>query len=88
MEYANQLISGSPFMVKAYDVGSISVEKITDGVVGRRSSFFGKFTELSSLKRHGPFVAFYFYCKIMLYGINYTYHSINTVNIFHVLFRG
>ena len=22
------------------------------------------------IKRHGPFVAFYFYCKIMLYGIN------------------
>ena len=25
------------------------------------------------LKRHGPFVVFYFYCKIMLYGIHYTY---------------
>ena len=27
------------------------------------------------LKRHGPFVAFYLYCKIMLYGINYTYYT-------------
>ena len=25
---------------------------------------------LCVLKRHSPFVAFYFYCKIMLYGIN------------------
>ena len=33
------------------------------------------------LKRHGPFVAFYFYCKIMLYGINYTYYSVKTVKI-------
>ena len=41
------------------------------------------------LKRHGPFVAFYFYCKIMLYGINYTYYSVKTVKIgFHVPFRG
>ena len=42
-----------------------------------------------SLKRHGPFVAFYFYCKIMLYSINYTYYSIKTVKMcFHVPFRG
>ncbi|KAK2172986.1 hypothetical protein NP493_913g02000 [Ridgeia piscesae] len=35
------------------------------------------------------FVAFYFYCKIMLYGINYTYYSIKTVKIcYHVPFRG
>ena len=27
---------------------------------------------LHALKQHGPFVAFNFYCKIMLYGINYT----------------
>ena len=40
------------------------------------------------LKRHGPFVAFYFSCKIMLYGINYTYYSVKTVKIcFHVPFR-
>ena len=30
------------------------------------------------LKRHGPFVPFYFYCKIMLYGINYIYYSVKT----------
>ena len=43
----------------------------------------------TALKRHGPFVAFYFYCKIMLYGINYTYYSVKTVKIcFHVPFRG
>ena len=36
---------------------------------------------LSVLKRHGLFLAFYFYCKIMLYGINYTYYSVKTVNI-------
>ena len=43
------------------------------------------------LKRHGPFVAFYFYCKIMLHvhGINYTYCSVKTVKMcFHVPFRG
>ena len=41
------------------------------------------------LKRHGPFVAFYFYCKIMLYGINYTYYCVQTVKrCFHVPFRG
>ena len=43
------------------------------------------------LKRHGPFVAFYFYYKIMLHGINYTYYiySIQRVKIcFHVPFRG
>ena len=40
------------------------------------------------LKRHGPFVAFHFYCEIMLYSINYTYYSIKTVKIcFHVPFR-
>ena len=34
-------------------------------------------------------VCFYFYCKIMLYGINYTYYSGKTVKIcFHVPFRG
>ena len=33
------------------------------------------------LNRHGPFVAFYFYCKIMLYGIDYTCYSIKTVKI-------
>ena len=42
-----------------------------------------------SLKRHGPFVAFYFYCKIMLCGLNYTYYSVQTVKrCFHVPFRG
>ena len=42
-----------------------------------------------SLKRHDPFVAFYFYCRIMLYGKNYTYYSVKTVKIcFHVPFRG
>ena len=41
------------------------------------------------LKRHGPFVALYFYCKIMLYGINCTYCSVKTVKIcFHLPFRG
>ena len=39
------------------------------------------------LKRHGLYVAFY--CKIMLYGINYTFDSIKPVKIcFHVPFRG
>ena len=37
------------------------------------------------LKRHGPFVAFYFYCKIMSYSINYTYYS-NIKICFHVPF--
>ena len=41
------------------------------------------------LKRHGPFVAFYLYCKTMLYGINYTYYSVKTVKIcFYVPFMG
>ena len=40
------------------------------------------------LKRHGPFVAFYFYCKIMLYGINYTYYSIKTIKIFFMYHLG
>ena len=41
------------------------------------------------LKRHGPFVAFILYCKIMLCGIKYTYYSVKTVKIcFHVPFRG
>ena len=42
---------------------------------------FSMYTLLLSLlvlKRHGPFVAFNFYCKIMLYGINYTYYSVKT----------
>ena len=31
----------------------------------------------------------YFYCKIMLYCINYTYYSVKTVKIcFHIPFRG
>ena len=35
------------------------------------------------------FVAFYFYCKIMLYGVNYTYYSVTPVKIcFHLPFRG
>ena len=34
------------------------------------------------LKRHGPFVAFYLYCKIMSYGINHTYYSVKTVKIY------
>ena len=43
----------------------------------------------SKLKRHGPFVAFNIYCKIMLYGINYTYYSVKPVKIsFRVPFRG
>ena len=49
----------------------------------------GKHLTDGILKRHGPFVAFNFYCKIMLYGINYTYYSVKTVKIcFHVPFRG
>ena len=28
------------------------------------------------LNGHGPFVAFYFYYKIMLYGINYTIKTV------------
>ena len=41
------------------------------------------------LKRHGSFMAFYIDCKIMLYGIHYTYYSVKTVKIcFHVPFRG
>ena len=48
-----------------------------------------RLTSVIILKRRGPFVAFYFYCKIMLYGINYTYYSVKTVKIcFHVPFRG
>ena len=44
---------------------------------------------VDDLKRHGLFMAFNFYCKIMLHGINYTYYSIKTVKIcFHVPFRG
>ena len=33
------------------------------------------------LKRHGPFVAFNFYCKIKMYAINYTYYSVKPVKI-------
>ena len=33
------------------------------------------------LRRHGPFVAFYFYCKFMLYGINYAYYSVKSHTI-------
>ena len=33
-----------------------------------------------SLKRHDQFVAFYFYCKIMLISINYNYCSVLTTN--------
>ena len=33
-----------------------------------------------SLKRHGPFVTFYFYCKIMLISISYNYCSVLTAN--------
>ena len=33
--------------------------------------FLGVPKDVLNLKRHGPFVAFYFYCKIMLYGIDY-----------------
>ena len=32
------------------------------------------------LKRHGRFVAFYFYCKIMLISISYNYCSVLTAN--------
>ena len=35
---------------------------------------------LSTLKPHGPFVAFNFYCKIMLIGISYNYCSVLTAN--------
>ena len=45
IEYADQVISGSPFTVKAYDLGNISVEEISDGIIGRRSSFIGKLNE-------------------------------------------
>ena len=32
----------------------------------------------NTLKRHGPFVAFNFYCKIMLISISYNYCSVLT----------
>ena len=32
------------------------------------------------VKRHGVFVAFYFYCKIMLISVSYNYCSILTAN--------
>ena len=32
------------------------------------------------LKRHGPFMTFYFYCKIMLISIRYNYCSVLTAN--------
>ena len=31
---------------------------------------------VTGLKRHGSFVAFYFYCKIMLISISYNYCSV------------
>ena len=34
------------------------------------------------LERHGPLVAFYFYCKIMLISISYNYCSVLTANFF------
>ena len=34
----------------------------------------------NSLKRHDQFVAFYFYCKIMLISISYNYCSVLTAN--------
>ena len=52
VEYADQVISGSPFTVKAYDLGNISVEEISDGVIGRRSSFIGKLNRDISLFRY------------------------------------
>ena len=59
----------------------------SDLLVKRLTTQVKLFTGATScipLKRHGLFVAFY--CKIMLYGINY---SIKTVKIyFHVPFRG
>ena len=46
-------------------------------------------TQSQCLKRHGPLMAFYFYCKIMLYDINYAYYGVKTVKIcFHVPLRG
>ena len=33
-----------------------------------------------TLKRHGPFVAFNFYCKILLISISYNYCSVLTAN--------
>ena len=35
---------------------------------------------IALLKRHGPFVTFYFYCKIMLISISYNYCSVLTAN--------
>ena len=64
--------------------GSLEQGHIRDGSVMCKllASKFGL------LKRHGPFVAFCMNCKIMLYGITYTYYSVKTVKIcFHVPFR-
>ena len=42
-----------------------------------------------SLKATWSVRGFYFYCKIILYGINYCYYCVKTVKIcFHVPFRG
>ena len=36
------------------------------------------------LKRHDQFVAFYFYCKIMLITISYNYCSVLTANKYFI----
>ena len=38
--------------------------------------------ETCLLKRHGPFVTFYFYCKIVLFSVSYNYCSVLTTNGF------
>ena len=41
VEYAGQHVPGSPFYVGAYDIGGVRVGDVSDGIVGRRSSFTG-----------------------------------------------
>ena len=41
VEYASQLVPGSPFTVSCFDNNAIQVIGVQDGIVGRASSFIG-----------------------------------------------
>ena len=47
---------------------------------GHISLKYGLKVNAHFLKRHGPFVTFYFYCELVLISISYNYCSILTAN--------
>ena len=51
-----------------------------NGLMAAYGELKSGFMSTKLLKRHDQFVAFYFYCKIMLISISYNYCSVLTAN--------